>query len=164
MAKIYGLAFATICALSDHDDCRLPGVSVQRNINFFCSQNGDTMIRTGSSQSFQSFISNSVWSTRRWAYQETYLSHRGLFFTSEAVFVVCRETCSSERLVHYPDAERSKSVKLTPNRLLQTWYNPSVEHDGDSRLSFEDHVNAYQGPTLKYDSDRLFAFEGLLQS
>lgn len=78
--------------------------------------------------------------------------------------MVCRETCSSARLGHHLDVELSKVVRLTPSRLLQTWYNPSVDYHGDTRLSFEDHVNAYQGRTLKWDIDRLFTFEGLLQS
>jgi hypothetical protein len=164
MAKICGLAFATICALGDHDDYGLPGVSVLRKRNHLRSQDDYAVARTAPARSLQSSISNSAWSTRGWTYQETYLSHRGLFFTSEVVFMVCRESCSSAWLGHHPDVELSKSVRLTPKRLLQTWYNHSVDYDGDIRLSFEDHVNAYQGRTLKYDSDRLFAFEGLLQS
>jgi len=164
MANIYGRAVATICALGAHDDCGLPGVSSLRERNHFRAHNGITVVKTATAGRIQSLLEVSVWSTRGWTYQETFLSHRCLFFTSEDVFMICRESCTSEGVIHPRDDESSKLVRIAPKRLLPLDHVPTIGENEEIHLSFEDHVKEYQRRTLKYESDRLFAFEGLLQS
>jgi hypothetical protein len=160
MAKIYGAAFATICALGDHDDYGLHGVSLPRKPNYFLDHKGGKVARVADAQRIKTFLMKSVWHERGWTYQEIFLSRRALFFTSEETFMVCKEMCTSEGLSVAFGDEHSKKVRIEPDRLF--WaafrYGPKAE----TIPLFEKQVQEYQSRKLKFRSDMLFAFEGLL--
>jgi hypothetical protein len=160
MGKIYGQAYATICALGPHDDYGLYGVSKPRTRNHFTDRNTmTTIIRATRPARIKSYIEGSSWSKRGWTYQEALLSRRCLFFTPEGNFMVCKKECTSEGIILPLDDDASREVKIAPDGLF---WRPRGHKAGI--FPFQALVNEYQKRTLRYDSDRLSALEGLLST
>jgi hypothetical protein len=85
------------------------------------------------------------------------LSRRCLFLTPEGVILVCREGCTSEGTICSPGNDASKQIKIASDLLFS--------NAGTSRSwPPEELVQAYQARSLKFDSDVLSAFEGVLSS
>jgi hypothetical protein len=160
MAKIYGAASATICALGAHDDCGLHGVSLPRKPNYFFDNNEHKVVKVADAQRIKTYLKNSVWHERGWTYQEIFLSRRALFFTKEETFMVCKEMCASEGLSVPPSDEHSKEVRIEPDRLF--WATSRYGPKSEVIPIFEKQVQEYQSRTLRFRSDMLFAFEGML--
>lgn len=78
--------------------------------------------------------------------------------------MVCRNMCTSEGLVVDPGDKVSKEVRISPDRLFwpESTHEGLIAVDPSTSLLFERQVQVYQTRSLKYDSDMLFAFEGLL--
>jgi hypothetical protein len=159
MAKIYGRAYVTICALGPHDDYGLYGVSKPRARNYFTGADGrTTIVKAHRPERIRSYINGSYWSKRGWTYQEALLSRRCLFFTREGFFMVCREWCTSEGVILPPGDSLTREVRIAPHRLFSHLYSSEMD------FAFQALVDEYQKRTLKYDSDRLCALEGLLST
>jgi hypothetical protein len=157
MARIHGRAYATICALGPHDEYGLYGVSKPRARNYFHGRNMKiTTIKAYRPARIKSYIDGSNWSKRGWTYQEALLSRRCLFFTPEGSFMVCREWCTGEGINLPIGDDDSRKVRITPAALFTRWSDDSLY------FAFQVLVEGYQKRTLKYDSDRLSALEGLL--
>jgi hypothetical protein len=160
MAKIYGAAYATICALGDHDDYGLHGVSLPRKSNSFLAHNKYRVAKVADPQRIKTHIQESIWHKRGWTFQEIFLSRRALFFTSEEIFVVCKEMCTSESLIISPYDEYGKEVRIEPDRLF--WAASTYAKRAEILPIFEQQVQEYQTRSLKFNTDMLAAFEGLL--
>jgi hypothetical protein len=116
-------------------------------------------------------ISNSVWATRGWTYQEAYLSKRCLFFTNYQVYFACRSGTKSEAVFHsYID--NKGAIVNTHNRRdgLQPQHF-SVKQmlretfDGYTWLRhiWTDIVE-YNKRNLSFAEDALDAFRGMLKA
>lgn len=108
------------------------------------------------SQWIQHEVLNSVWNTRGWTYQEGILSRRRLVFTPTQTYFECqscRRTASEEGSFSISRVYDIGVVKHSEALFA------NLEPDA---ISFERIVSEYLARHLTFESDRLFAAEGLL--
>lgn len=139
MDSIYQHAILTIIGAAGNDaGYGLPGVSqTYRRLGF----SSGYIVRNEPGTE----ISNSVWSTRGWTYQEALLSRRCLIFTETQTTFQCYSASNRER-----DPFLQRSLYNTINR-IQT---------GDSIYKT---INEYVVRNLTFPSDCLKAFLGILR-
>ncbi|KAF7184823.1 hypothetical protein CNMCM7691_006692 [Aspergillus felis] len=90
-------------------------------------------------------LTNSIWMTRGWTYQEAVLSRRCIYFTEQEIYFECRMATWRESI--------SEPVE---------WIDPSMNQIFKSCHAFHDHVNLYTARNLSYPNDALNAFRGVL--
>ena len=129
MANIYSNAVATICALGAHSNTGIAGVSALRKSQYrFQSQNYVLVKCLWPEAQLQYHLQNSTWATRGWTFQEPLLSKRCLFFTPEAVILVCHKSTLGEALVMAGEpTKRSLSLKATLFEPGFDWHNSRKE-------------------------------------
>ena len=168
MSDIFVRSWATIVSLGPDADTNLPGVSIGRE--------RPQLVRTsqcdilGPSERPDSCISNSIWNTRAWTFQEGVLSRRLLFFADYEVFLMCDHGVVFESRTGMSHADSSDSVGtflehshpsmrepprdeiFRPERMLGT-----IEEYCSRDLSYEtDSFNAFQGYLKDSDLDSLW--------
>jgi hypothetical protein len=157
MDQIYERAEATIVALdAESDEAGLPGVSAARILQPFIQTSQWQFV--SSCPPIGTLISRSIWATRGWTYQEARLSRRCLFFTNHQVYLVCRQSTSSEAL-HTLSLDDSVSVLLNSASLDSAFFTPQVSLPGTHCQ--DRHI--YSRKQLSFQSDVLDAFRGILQ-
>ncbi|KAF1996468.1 HET-domain-containing protein [Amniculicola lignicola CBS 123094] len=162
MANIYNRAVVTLCALGDHDDLGLPGVSMERNSMATFKANGSSFTACPAPGALQKSLSESVWSTRGWTYQEALLSRRCIFFTEEQIFLVCRASCQSESVSQSSPLQQNTTLWGQMTNIFSTVLDLEVRWSMDDRLKFNDHTQHYQKRHFTLDDDALAAFKGIL--
>jgi len=115
-------------------------------------------------------ISNSVWSTRGWTYQEGVLSRRRLVFTGEQMYFECGAMAVCETVLLPLVEFHAKSL-----RCFRSFVEPGIfsgkasfdsfhsESDGQAKLyELDRHSVKYSSRSLSYPMDSLNAFSGIL--
>ncbi|KAK4204559.1 heterokaryon incompatibility protein-domain-containing protein [Triangularia verruculosa] len=151
MAEIYGSAQATIVAAAGSDPTYgLPGVSTtQRSPQPYVKLRGRTLTWTYGST--RDDISNSVWSTRGWTYQEGVLSSRRLVFTDKQVYFQCGLSSFSEAFnIPFERAGWASHDNMFP-RFRTAPYS----------LEIGDRIYEYTQRKLGNENDILNAFQGI---
>ena len=161
MDIIYEQSEATIVTMAGwNEDTGLPGVSIVPRRQLYYPQlssvkNNRLFIST--LPSIASLITDSLWNTRGWTYQEARLSRRCLFFTEAQVYFVCRYGTRSETVRGDPEscsvAKIMNSACLSPS----LFYDQSPIEDGMFRDRF-----VFSQRYLTDQSDALNAFRGIL--
>lgn len=122
-------------------------------------------------------VGQSVWDTRGWTYQEAILSNRKLFFTDAQVFFECAIRIDHEEhlayssfddLLHnkqgYPTSTSSLEYGFlrTPRRHFDESELRGMNRRESSWQAYVRHVNRYRHRSLRYQSDILNAFAGIM--
>lgn len=175
MDSIYALASVVIIAATCSDaNSHLPGVrphsrqQVQkafniRNMSLLQSLDPVTGIRvdlrTGRAAAY---LGTTVWDTRAWTLQERFLASRSLVFTAEQVFWECEEAFWCEDSFRefpniLPDPHRTS---LCRGELNLSWNSDYITFDHYYRVL----LSEYSTRALKYDSDALNAFSGIVRA
>lgn len=160
MHLIYEGAMASIIAVSgSNQDSGLPGVSLPRIAQCQVRKDGLTVVST--LRHISLLLSNSIWGTRGWTFQEMIISRRCLFFTDEQVHFACKTSARRESFCEIECApEYGFAQRLGPNLLSMD--RPFDDTSHDKAYIFETYVREYTRRVLSYDSDGLNAFRGLL--
>lgn len=165
MADIYETAVFTIVALGSSATSGLPGVSqVRHRQQRFFSCQGRRYVSTG--RNLLSTLEESTWSTRAWMLQEAVLCRRCLFFSSSKVFfkcglgVVCEINPNPAPLLMRTAAPWLENL-CNPPCLVPMSSSEDLD-DNDLRRSFEMRISEYSLRDMRYESDALNAFKGIL--
>ena len=118
-------------------------------------------------------IAHTIWSSRAWTFQETYLSKRTLVFTQSQLYFQCMAEHRCETI--WPALENTDSLVPTSRHAIpsNTWYNscalcmqafePTRTDDFlPPFLTFKVFLSQYLGRDLSFPSDLLNAFMGFL--
>lgn len=163
MGLIYGQAEVTIIAAAGRNpEHGLPGVTTARAEN--------TLFKFGQHrlrplwQSSENLVSQSVWMTRAWTYQECILSRRRLFFTSQHVFLECQQEMIEEwpvsacRCAYIIFALDRKTLGCSlQNKLSFTPHSSNMDR-------FNYAIQRYTKRELTYPSDMLNGIIGVLST
>ena len=113
MANIYSCAVATICALGPDDKAGVHGVSQPFESPLQAEAQGMKFVWAG--RAIRYFLKQSAWTGRGWTFQETVLSSRCLFFTSEGVVMACQTGIFCENAVaSVPTCSRTQVPPRNP--------------------------------------------------
>jgi hypothetical protein len=171
MAWIYEGAEITIIAASGNNaNYGLPGVGrTTRLAQPKIKVAGMTLVSTLCDPRVR--IRESVWWTRGWTYQEGVLSRRRLVFTADQVYWECGGMVAHEaihlplRLLHTKNA-----LRMSPYMQVGVFSGKPEEFSSfqtkgldDKRRGAEiaEHVTNFTRRNLTFDTDSLFAFEGI---
>jgi hypothetical protein len=163
MDRVYAGAHVTIVAAAGSNaEYGLPGVSRPRS-HAQPTLAVDNLELASSLPFLARVMKNTTWSKRAWTYQEAVLSLRCLFFTEYQVYYTCHQMtrCEAVRINEplSPDEDTTKPTLGTMNAII---FGESQWDHGDSLGNFTSHVAEYTKRSLKYSSDILNAFRGLL--
>ncbi|KAK5661411.1 hypothetical protein OQA88_11310 [Cercophora sp. LCS_1] len=155
MRDIYGHAVATIAASSGPDPTYgLPGVSDRRSrapYQQIIGNAGHRVLVSGAVQRRQEeAVSQSVWETRAWTFQEAALSPRIFYFTDAEVSFSCAEAQGFEHLSHLLDVVSPDGTRTISKYGVR-------EPEGVVTL-----VRRYSARKMTYSSDALNACVGAL--
>ncbi|GES61569.1 hypothetical protein ATETN484_0006022800 [Aspergillus terreus] len=147
MHLIYQGAKFTIIAAAGDATQGLPGTSSTPRANI---QGQSSLLYRGKRLSLslpnpRTRLTNSIWMTRGWTYQEAVLSRRCIYFTEQEIYFECRMAAWRESI--------SEPVE---------WMDPSMHQIFKPGATFHDHVNLYTARNLSYPNDALNAFRGVL--
>ncbi|KAG8526417.1 uncharacterized protein KY384_000010 [Bacidia gigantensis] len=157
MANVYSNASATICALGKDDETGIPGISVNRKVEFAARVQG--MQLAWSDRRITSLLKDSVWSTRGWTLQEAVCSPRCLFFTQEQVVMACAlGTFSENPLEHASIFKRYSKWEMKDSALFGT---AGRAMETTNTIRFEILREEYMRRKLGYDTDVLNAFQAI---
>lgn len=177
---IYENADLTVVAAAGADETYgLPGVgqtprTPQRTAKF----NGMSVITTMKDPHYS--IRSSRWASRGWTFQEATLSRRRLVFTDQQLYFECNTMSCSESIdlpldkLHQQDKSKSRDLtragifsRFAPGMRSsegEYWKRvTSVQTNLDTLKTYGFSVNEYSLRELKYDSDSLNAFQGIIQ-
>ena len=185
MDLIYSLAEVTIIAASTQG--ALPGVGTTRRVPQKVlvmkdaggtEENDITFFTT--KPSIDTAISDSVWFTRGWCFQEAILSPRRLFFTDHELYFETNNVWRSESYpgktrmgtIVYPAASRGLSLGIP------SWVDHLKEREAEGEFSLDDPrgvfwaalsvymdlLRVYVGKNLSLESDVLNAFTGVMKA
>lgn len=164
MHEIYRNALTTIVPIeADSAGSGFSGMSSPRCDQFRFWTNAGLLVFTLPHISYH--LSSSIWLTRGWTYQETFLSRSCVFFTKDQAYFACRSNYQSEAVerVPMPFKDRHRET-LGPQLLIRADYLDPYNGQSSSHLFFYEHVHAYTSRSLTLDSDGLNAFEGIIKS
>ncbi|KAF9634536.1 hypothetical protein BFW01_g5431 [Lasiodiplodia theobromae] len=156
MHKIFSNADLTIIAAhGDNVDSGLPGIGATPRApqSFIATADGALVFVEANMKS----ITQSPWMTRGWTFQEACFSRRRLFFTSEQVVFECADMTAQE-VLRIP-LRHGAGCTLKP---LFGVHLSNVM--GEQRGPFPYYVEEYSRRVLRYDSDALNAFSGILHA
>ncbi|KAK5238659.1 hypothetical protein LTR47_000402 [Exophiala xenobiotica] len=172
MHLIYEAAYVTIVAANpgpkDSAHSGLYGVSKPRNLQNKFNHDGKSFVSTHVHPAYQ--LSQSVWATRGWTYQEATLSSRCLLFTSDQVYYADSSGYQVESLRHSLST-RPEGAYRTLEVFYQAYgpalvgYDPQLNpfgHGANEADSYEKHLMEYTKRRLTFPSDALNAFRGIL--
>jgi hypothetical protein len=169
MNTIYEGAFATIIALSGRsaDDC-LPGVGgLGKRTQQIYAEFGENLV-IEEMPNLVSQVSESVWATCAWTYQEGLLSRRCLFFTEHQIYFVCNQMdcCESlnDRTGVDPLTPGSDFTAHIPHFIRDPLVDLGVFKTDRQKLELlEKFINGYTRRHLSRDDDSLNAISALLR-
>jgi Heterokaryon incompatibility protein (HET) len=158
MDLVYQNATITLVAAVENAESGLPGVGAldrRRNVPVVLEVGGVNIgIRTPMLVSHA--ISDEVWETRGWTYQEKVLSSRQLVFTEHEVYYKCLEGEKGEESCH-----QSNTIQFTRDSLFTWGELLSVAHGRVAWQIYGDCVGVYTKRKLTFESDVLHAFKGI---
>ncbi|KIW67364.1 hypothetical protein PV04_06625 [Phialophora macrospora] len=157
MDSVYSNAQLVLCAMGDHADTGLYGVSTPRSPQPQLNVNGRSLVSTMST--LREVLQNSRWATRCWTYQEALLARRCLFFTPEQCYFVCQTSSAYEVLVEDLPREADSRIDLYALRSTLFRLRGTSKHD----LEITEDVREYTVRDLSLDSDFLNGFRGVLR-
>ena len=143
MASIYNAALLTIIAVDAFDaDSGLPGVNIG-------SREMAQGVREAGILICKKRNESTIYRSRGWTYQEVLLSRRQLYISNQQVTLRCQKYRFSE------DRQRSTSIETDTEWMSMIPREVSLEN-------YFQLVETYTGRVLRYNSDRLRAFSGIL--
>ncbi|KAK8077135.1 hypothetical protein PG996_003305 [Apiospora saccharicola] len=152
MDKVYKHARVVIIAATGNSaDDGLPGISAQRDQLLECTV-GSFTFRQVPPYGLD-YVRDTAWATRGWTYQEGYLSYHRLFFSNTQTIFACDEMLFPESLPCGFDLDHFGDYPV---------FIRGFVHDMNSYYHLTQDVQAYSSRKLKYDSDSLRAFLGVL--
>ncbi|KAL0944726.1 tol protein [Colletotrichum truncatum] len=121
----------------------------------------------------QRMIRESKWGSRAWTFQESTLSRRRLLFLDDQVYFECNSMNCTESVripletMHVKNKGNSRSNLragiLSAYRNSQLFLDPNKTPLHISMIQYKSMVTQYTSRELRYDSDSLNAFEGILR-
>ncbi|KAF2846309.1 hypothetical protein T440DRAFT_541598 [Plenodomus tracheiphilus IPT5] len=180
MSLVYGNALLTIIAAPDRTEDASMGLAGHREPSdtrrqaFFNVRDFEFGVPK---PCLVNLLSYTKWETRGWTFQESYLSRRSLYFTSQQLYFQCTcgircENTSGEGQV--PSAFISHITNMWNPRNPHA-LDPEIDYgdlilshtryDSDQRAlrSYDNFVCYYLRRELSFDSDILNAFQGIEQ-
>ncbi|KAF2713989.1 HET-domain-containing protein [Pleomassaria siparia CBS 279.74] len=184
--------FTIVAAAGDDPSHGIPGVNLtpRRPQPKFELESGSVLVSTLRDPRLE--IEDSQWSTRGWTYQEGILSNRRLVFTEYQAYWECRCMAIHDsislplEMCHEPGGRRMEDFMLG-GIFKSASYSAGLDEDGGgviigddtSRLDYGfpihglnsirgyyrglgEHIRAFSKRTLRFDSDSLTAFLGIL--
>lgn len=168
MDSIYANSILTIVAAGDNQG-GLPGISKPRT-EISTVQAGALMLVADACASSESHWSdNTAWSSRAWTLQEYLVSHRKLVFTTDQVYWWCQGSswCESIHLAsrthRYEAKMPEQDMPLTDMHTLPL-KKFATKSEADYLSKFSEVVEQYSGRKVTEQADRLFAFQGILNT
>ena len=174
MDSIYANAELTIVAAAGDDETfGLPGVGKQERSPQLSARHADSRVISTLTHPHQRILT-SKWSTRGWTYQEAVLSRRRLVFTSEQMYFECNamncyeSISSSLDLLHTKNRAQFRGCMragIFGRKHTHAFGHFDVENlakDG-TFIRYLNHVESYTARDLRYDSDSLHAFAGIIR-
>ncbi|KAK5451877.1 hypothetical protein LTS15_007600 [Exophiala xenobiotica] len=164
MHLIYEAAYVTIVAANpgpkDSAHSGLYGVSKPRNSQDKFIHHGRLFLSAPVHLAYQ--LSQSVWATRGWTYQEAALSSRCLLFTPDGVYYADFSGYQVESLRHsLSPGPKGGYQGFSPASLLPDYrVNPFAY--GNVGRAYDKHLLEYVKRSLTFPSDALNAFRGIL--
>jgi hypothetical protein len=164
MHLIYEAAYVTIVAANpgpkDSAHSGLYGVSKPRNLQDKFIHHGRLFLSAPVHLAYQ--LSQSVWATRGWTYQEAALSSRCLLFTPDGVYYADFSGYQVESLRHsLSPGPKGGYQGFSPASLLPDYrVNPFAY--GNVGRAYDKHLLEYVKRSLTFPSDALNAFRGIL--
>ena len=142
MDRIYAMAtFTIVIALQGSSSSGLPGVKGRPRRSSLWNT---TRVFSDKSRvlhsNFHNTVTNSVWNTRGWTFQELSLSLRCIYITEFQTYFSCIRTCEQEEL-----GEIAATPKLAPYSIA----------------TYAHTVNEYTSRNLSFESDILNVFAGV---
>ncbi|KAL9108151.1 MAG: hypothetical protein Q9227_007005 [Pyrenula ochraceoflavens] len=175
MDFIYENADLTIVAAAGFDEnYGLPGVGCRLRKAQVVAKSRNAIIASIPINP-QQLISSSRWMTRGWTYQEAVLSTRLLAFTDEQIYFECNSMNCCESVsgppANQPYDTRTRYKLWFPGneifRPIDDMGSGSIINDnldeGDIFRVFEQAIVAYTARDLRFDSDSLNAFSGIIR-
>jgi hypothetical protein len=167
MSYIFSHAWATIVSLGADDQSPLPGVSMKRpKLRLVQTPHCDLLTPGITSEAA---ITESVWSTRAWTFQEARLSQRILLFTKSEVHLICKHAFILESLdgiSHRSPKERRRAAKKGSWSVMSGPTLQFERSDTKSIFNYKDGDAALEefcSRTLTMETDSLNAFRGALR-
>lgn len=168
MAEIY--MNATLCIVAATDDpvsSGLRGVSVPRDPKHqaLIRVLPDLILATSQADIYK-ILSNSIWATRGWTYQEYMLSRRSLIFTKSEIFYHCGTSTQREYLTRAIEPGTAYNLPTLASTYFRYLFvesdNLHAPQAAFSLRSYEMCVMEYSRRTLTYSTDALHAFAGVM--
>ncbi|KAF2824033.1 HET-domain-containing protein [Ophiobolus disseminans] len=161
MGAIYASADLTIIAASGKTPSKgLPGVSLKRPVspNYECL-GPLTFVRHRTDGIGE--IHNSIWASRGWTFQESYLSRRRLYFTDDQMVFICNDFAQPEAGVdgNLP-IERHQLGDFGDSLPQRSDLTKHTGQLGSAMALLEEYTKR----TLSYDSDAVNAIAGALNT
>ncbi|KAI1128354.1 heterokaryon incompatibility protein-domain-containing protein [Nemania abortiva] len=167
MDKIYAKAVLTIVDAAGRDaNSGLPGISRDGlRVGSLTLQNGVTFSPSPADLSAE--IMGSVWASRGWTLQETFLASRRLVFTDYGVSYLCNtlqwlESLKKDTRVDYLRSSITPSLKSS--RYSGSSYDATSSSSGDDMLASLMLLKDYSHRNLTYTSDTVNACFGILKA
>lgn len=159
MDQIYGNALAVLAvAAGDDANHGIPGMGTSaRDLAAYEETVNGQKLMTSLSSTTQ-MARRSKWNTRAWTFQECMLAKRLLVFTNSYVFMRCSTALFREDVPTLP--------ARGDDRWMWSGFN-DLSPDLDASKVFEDQyrskVASYLRRRMRYDSDAIVAFSGILK-
>ncbi|KAK8093452.1 HET-domain-containing protein [Apiospora hydei] len=166
MGEIYSYAEVTLVAAGGSDaSCGLPGIGSVGRLARARLETCGVLLQEGA-RHVGHFVKESVWVTRGWTLQESFLSRRRVIFTeSEAAFLCnCSHAAESWRVPYTLPAANLLSIApfeaLTPKAFFS--YDSTVRYKARAEM-LKAMLEQYTARKLTYQSDALNACTGVFR-
>jgi hypothetical protein len=161
MDQIYeGSVITVVAATGTNSDAGICGVSSPRTNQPQAVTNAGSLVATGRHLSYHFSISK--WATRGWTYQETFVSRRCLFFTTDGVVFACRTHLRSESVSHSPTKSYPQDCLHPMTTTVADQNKFTKGYGGNYSRRIQDHIKEFTTRSLTFESDGLNAFRGML--
>jgi hypothetical protein len=160
MDLIYSRAFLTIVALAgNHANFGLPGIRPGTRVRtqLTASFNNGTLV--AGLPGLKEAVDGSTHTTRGWTFQETYLSRRCLYVSEEQMFFRCNKSLFSEACGLIPPLDVESELGLAAVTGVTGKYRIDM-----SWFTYHHCVEEYSRRSLRYDSDIIAAFSGIIHA
>ncbi|KAI0382460.1 HET-domain-containing protein [Hypomontagnella monticulosa] len=155
MDAVYSNSELTVIAAAGQDEnYGLPGVSKRSRVATPAVETSG--IRVSWFQNPKALVLESRWCSRGWTYQEGFLSRRRLTFLDDQTYFECGET------THYETSTRPTFLDNNFDYFNMGLSN-RMNHHAEFFGLFETIILNYTARALRYDTDSLLAFAGILR-
>ena len=159
MALVYSCAELTIVSAAGSDsNGGLPGLRTGSRATRTYVESLSGLQITSAHQPFVPCISNTIWHSRGWTFQEKALSRRLLVFTGEQIFYHCNvATWSEDAILENPDP----AIDLTMTQDTNTYQFAKPRADLGAFKTYANLVKEYASRNLTHSFEVSNAFRGI---